>query len=802
MKNSFNRTTFALILHLKEKAGDQDGYSLVIVLVSVLLLGALLLASALMGQLDSSSTRASTNRNSGFYAAEAGLNLRAQAVRAKFEGFNRPSGISPLSWEFCTDTVDSNNGSGDFACDTSLTINGQRIASYVIDRTPATPVSITVPNGIYAGLNAQEYRYDVVSTALQNEGSQQLPSAILGLRFKSRLVPLFQFAVFYENDIDFSIPPDMTMNGRIHSNNNIFVNSSSGSTLKLNSILSMGGKLYRGNKADAGWQQCSGTVKIPDAGGTDRTLNCSGNNITSYVATTTSPSTIADWGNKLNIGINPLTIPTINEFDPVAGAKYWDAADLRIVLKLDSSENPLGIEVRNANGSVNSSATSKLLNQCPVTERSLQSNLGANSTVLPLDSASGFNPGDAVTVGTDLDSNVIRPSGVGSNSIELRRLLGHSYQTTAPWVAGAKVRKAVVSTSDTFFNYREKHKIPGSGDGIVGQTIRMLNVDIQALLNCAHSQNLMGKALDDTSEGGLVWFFTVEGPNSGLNLTGSTSRVGNHYGVRLYNGRHLFSTVSGAPEIKGLTVVSDQAVYIRGDYNVDSDDASTSGITEAWKPAAVLADTINVLSNAWSLDDSNSRSYVGNLPVTIRNYNIRIPTETTMNVAFLAGTEISGGSNGISGSSPVTTSSGSGGVNNYPRFHEHWGASVGSGTTQICDAIYSTKPDRVCFNYRGSFVSLGEPRRVNSDFCGSYDSSDCNIYSPPVRNWDYDSRFNNAANLPPMTPRAVFLTQELFERNYSYTSFEGSSGLVGLSGKQLVGALFAAAPSMMPSYRF
>ena len=28
----------------------------------------------------------------------------------------------------------------------------------------------------------------------------------------------------------------------------------------------------------------------------------------------------------------------------------------------------------------------------------------------------------------------------------------------------------------------------------------------------------------------------------------------------------------------------------------------------------------------------------------------------------------------------------------------------------------------------------------------------CNYYSPPVRDWEYDLRFNDPANMPPATP--------------------------------------------------
>jgi hypothetical protein len=256
------------------------------------------------------------------------------------------------------------------------------------------------------------------------------------------------------------------------------------------------------------------------------------------------------------------------------------------------------------------------------------------------------------------------------------------------------------------------------------------------LMNCASS--LMGKSLNDATEGGLVWHFTVLGPKSEVDVTKATTPDSpNSYGVRLYNGATLGSNISGALDIKGLTIASDQAVYIRGDYNSNSK-----------KPAAILADSINVLSNRSRLDDSYtctgySAIYNADDCTTTTAVSSRLTSDTTVNAAFLAGVDI------------TTGTQDSGGLNNYPRLHENW-----SGST---------------LTYRGSMVSLGKARRVNGLFGAVGD--DWNIYYAPNRNWDYDTDFNNAANLPPLSPRFVYLRQERFSRDFTRTSFLPSSQL-------------------------
>jgi len=163
-------------------------------------------------------------------------------------------------------------------------------------------------------------------------------------------------------------------------------------------------------------------------------------------------------------------------------------------------------------------------------------------------------------------------------------------------------------------------------------------------------------------------------------------------GVRLTNG----STLNG-----GLTVVSNDPVYIQGDYNT----VNTHG-------ASVICDAVNILSNAWS--DANSTKDLTN----------RNPTATEVDSAFIAG------------SVPTPTGGGtySGGLENYPRLSENW-----SGTT---------------LTIKGSFVELWPSQIATATWL--YGSP---VYNAPTRVWSYDTRFNNSANLPPFTPFAVEIQQ-------------------------------------------
>jgi hypothetical protein len=120
-------------------------------------------------------------------------------------------------------------------------------------------------------------------------------------------------------------------------------------------------------------------------------------------------------------------------------------------------------------------------------------------------------------------------------------------------------------------------------------------------------------------------------------------------------------------------------------------------------PASLVGDAITILSDGWT--DANSANSVGS----------RNALPTTVNAAILAGA--------------VETTAGhyGGGMENFPRFLETWGAA---------------NP----FTYNGSMVKLF-PSLYATNVWGQ-----ANVYAPPKRNWAFDVNFNTPAKLPPLTP--------------------------------------------------
>ncbi|MFH1549440.1 MAG: hypothetical protein ABIH04_02655 [Planctomycetota bacterium] len=146
-----------------------------------------------------------------------------------------------------------------------------------------------------------------------------------------------------------------------------------------------------------------------------------------------------------------------------------------------------------------------------------------------------------------------------------------------------------------------------------------------------------------------------------------------------------------------LTMVSENPVYTLGDYNKTNK-----------KPASIITDAMNILSNNW-----NDTKFPGYLPNA---------SETTINAAF------------ITGNLDTQWGAYNGGLENLPRFHERW-----SG---------------VPCNIRGSFVNTFISDVGQGQWVYGGDN-----YEAPVRNWDYDTDFNDFNKLPPFTPYVVVITR-------------------------------------------
>ena len=235
-----------------------------------------------------------------------------------------------------------------------------------------------------------------------------------------------------------------------------------------------------------------------------------------------------------------------------------------------------------------------------------------------------------------------------------------------------------------------------------------------------------------------------------------------------------------------LTLVTDQPIYIQGDFNNNGASQAPSPLTGVnvpdpnRLPASIIGDVITALSNQCLNQDTvngstpTATNHLGtpigqikcglpkqltgsvNIPIGLTSgqsyYTVTAPT--AVNAAFLSNTNRSNGNFGA-GRNDGTGLRFSGGINNYMRMLERW------NTTNI-------QANGQFFNYSGSFVSLGTPIESSGLYSGGNPSGSFlanNYYNIPQRNFNFDTNFDNFGTLPPLPPRAIYLQQEVFKRS-------------------------------------
>jgi Tfp pilus assembly protein PilX len=285
----------------RQDARSDKGYVMMMTSLISISLFSLLAAYFTLTNLSKSSTNAYIDGTSTFYAAESGLNRRAEQLRQKFIDYANPTGTltntSASLLSTCTPVAvgAAINPADDYECrNYSFTYNnniaqatsggntvlseqdgGQNRVNYTAytfvkperDYSTTPPAVNPIPAGqTYAGLNALEYRYTVYSTAAKpdltnptNPTQQSQGQTVLQMDFKSRIVPLFQFAAFYKEDLEMTSTSTMTLSGRVHTNANFYLQPTpqvrtnpvdpTAITTYFYSPITVGGDIY--NRADA-----------------------------------------------------------------------------------------------------------------------------------------------------------------------------------------------------------------------------------------------------------------------------------------------------------------------------------------------------------------------------------------------------------------------------------------------------------------------------------------------------------------------------------------------------------------------
>jgi len=531
-----------------------------IVLIGVIALVAIL---ALVGTATVVTTttdiKISTNHKTSvqtLFAAEGGAGYSVAELRKKLNNVLNPS-------------------TSDLGSITAPTMNGYTFDEFSVSKVGVgTTTAITIGN--FKGLTADIQRYEIVSKAKRTGNN---PSTAKVVQYADdNLVPLFQFAIFYQDDLEILPGPNMTFTGgKIHSNSDIYLGTNN--NLSIDSEITTAGDIFNRRKDNGSVP--TGTVQIKDGAG-------------NYQA--------------IKIGVNIL-----------------------------DSDNPewTAEAINRWNGNVKSK------------------DHGIIELYLPLPQGTTTTPIEIIKKGDTLDPE---------DSTEPEELLNARFY----WKASLRI-------IDGIFYGRSGVTLDITNGGTVTTPL-----STQTIYDAREGNNITVTTINLQALGtNTVAINALNNPPAGILYI---SKSGTNTAIRLVNGSSL-------PQ-GGLTVASENPIYIQGNYNSDI------------KPASVVGDAVTILSNNWN--DANSSSGLSS----------RVASDTVVNTVIMAGHVATNGTQY------------SGGVENFPRFLEKW-------------------TDKT-LTYRGALMSLWQSEKAT----GNWIYGDP-VYKAPTRVWSYGTFYNN---LPPGTP--------------------------------------------------
>jgi hypothetical protein len=271
--------------------GNEKGMVLVICLLMLLMLSLIGIASITTSNSDLSVAENELRQTGSFYAAESGVERAAAAIYTSFESSGAPP--SPLPSGTYT------QAGYQYAYGTAA--DGGAIQTILTD-------------GAYRGLYGLVRKYVISSTG---HDAHDESSVNITMAMKDALVPLFQFAVFYENDLEIAPGPAMTLGGRVHSNSNMYLQSDN--SLSIDSYMTCAGDILHGRKPGSGQSNSNGDVLVKDRNAVYQNMENSDGTWLDSEATNWVNGSLSRWGGLVedgNHGITELEMPVVVDGPP------------------------------------------------------------------------------------------------------------------------------------------------------------------------------------------------------------------------------------------------------------------------------------------------------------------------------------------------------------------------------------------------------------------------------------------------------------------------------------------------------
>jgi hypothetical protein len=535
----------------------------------------------------------------------------------------------------------------------------------------------------YSGLTSVGATYQIIANA-QNQHTMYKIEATVGQQIVLGQIPIFQFAIFYDDTMEIDPGANMNINGMVHGNTNIYVDPNSGVTLTFSNDVSATGTLVLGeNPLDP-------TVR--GAGTTDFNGNhlADVNPLNLPVGTNTS-------GNTTNMSANVnaiLQVPPAGESpnSSVGTNRLYNQVDLIITV---SNNNAITVT---SGVNLNNSAT-------VISNNQWSSFISTNGSFYNMRDGAEVDPVD-IDVGAlkqwSATNTVLRPilaglRGAGEADVQSIYVVDQRYMSNA-----------VITTNYSFTTNTspETSSAYPSALTYVPPVTTNTSVTTSPTFPTSYVPPILSTNKNGYIYNGITGYTFAH-------ITGVTTNVNYTTNYVEYAEPGVVLTNGGTLPPNGLSVVTPDPAYIVGNWNVTNN--SGQGMTQTYNvsdtlPSAIFSDAVTVLSSAWNPNNSTN------------SLSSRDAVADTVNAALLTGNVPSDGTYY------------SGGVENFVRFQEDW--------------------SNVNFYYNGSMVEMFQSRVANYPWPGTGV-----VYNPPVRNWAYDTNFNNPTQLPPLTPRVIYINR-------------------------------------------
>ncbi len=593
---------------LRQVRGEQRGAALVWALLISFVMAASSFILVNLGRSSSQTSELHRRKAQAANLSEAALAFGLQAVE---DAYN--ANIVPAA----TGTVD---------------IDGQTV-SFTIEQVDPE-ASVMGDDGLASFLTL----FRVEGTATVGRSRERARSVVA-----ARRIPLFQFAMFFENDMNFWLPAPMTIKGRLHCNGRVFAKTANTLNFNTNYFGAVGGYFGTTILASTGVGTVSPQVRqwVEDIWDPAHALNY--------------------FGLTCENAMDLLGIPSDHGFDSTFAGYDKDS---------DGDFDDVGDWLPFSPGAIAGTSPAPLYMGGGDGHTLHTEADGLEELIVPpIDTLSMYAASAGGDYAWDAFQNAYAPVAAGTGTHSQGSYHENADLSIISWPNGTWKAynqngievTASVATAITATSMYDARQAAGTG-----QKIQLTSIDVSKLNTTGYFP-----------ANGLLY---VAGYGAG---TGKDA-----LGFELNKGSQL----QGA-----LTVVSPNSVYVRGDYN-----------TSAQKPASVIADAVNLLSNAW-----NNSKASGGLPTA---------SNTTYNLSVVTG-DVDEASSGYFQGGPM----------NALRRHETW-----TGKTE------TVKGSIVCM-FRSQYAT------------GRY-RNDTDYFRPPTRVWNYDPNLDVVTNLPPFTPQSIEVT--------------------------------------------